>query len=195
MAIREEPRPITIPEIPPPIKLCIDHISQTPMNNWCWVACAAMVLTYRQVSFGRMCCLPVFGIGAASADCCSAGGGNCDRPASKEQITGLYCTFAVPVRPVGPITSGDIIAQIDPPNESPVEIGYEKSGFGLEGSGHVILVFGRDSNGTSFFVHDPLNEAETTKTFQELVSPFNGGDWTVTWKDFGNPTTRIRRAC
>lgn len=208
MSLRERPKPLPIVAVLPTVKLPICHTSQGPMHNWCWVACAAMVLTYRQVSFGRMCCLPAFALPRPSASCCNGiGGGECDVAASKELITALYSSFNIPVVRVASISPEDLIAEIDSPNCSPVEIGYVRSGFGFTESlepgavappaeGHVILVFGRDSSGTNFFVHDPLSQAEASRTYKALLGLPGGGVWKFTWKGLTKPTQEVpNRAC
>ena len=188
MSIREQPRQMKVIAAPPTTKLPISQISQKPMGNWCWVACAAMVLIYRDVSFGRMCCLPVFVLAVDPVDCCSGiGGGSCDKRASKETITNLYqSVFHIPVERVGKVSPQEIVDEINDPNSSPVQVGYKNSGFGLKPSGHVKLVFGH-SNGTNFYVHDPLSDAEAVLTFEELSEPCDGGDWFVTWKALRRP--------
>ena len=177
MSLREKRRHVKI--IPPAEinDLGIDHVPQGKKNNWCWVACAAMVLHYREVIFGRLCDLASTELHVNPADCCDdLPGGLCDKPASDLKITEVYRHAGIPARRVGgQVFDTRIVEEIKLPNRAPVELGYS-GGFGRGQSGHVVLVVGYqvdDTGRRSFLISDPLNNAQHAGDID--------GRWNETW--------------
>jgi hypothetical protein len=193
MPFREDVRLLTIPRVDPPIDLGIPLISQKPKNNWCWVACAAMVLTYRKVSIADLCLIPG-ALGLGRILCCSGSGDSCDRPASIKGIRRVFCKYNIPCKQVNRLTELELRAALSFEEGSPVEIGYTGSGFGLEGGGHVVLVVGVNATGSNFFVNDPLADASASQTYDKIRDA-RGGTWSVSWESFGMPLEREPDDC
>jgi len=184
MPIREEARKINLRPQLLGKSLCIPSIPQCK-TNWCWVACAAMVLTYRKKEFGKQCELAAYGLDASDLDCCDGhpSGGPCDRPASDKLIKALYHCFQIRAELFAQIPPDEIIAEIND-RSAPVEIGYTSSGFGRGASGHVVLVYGwqEDNGGVSFLIHNPLTQARTARASFALPGIAYMGHWDATWK-------------
>jgi hypothetical protein len=184
MPVREERTPLAAQPAIQERVLPISLISQEK-NNWCWAACAAMVLTHRGRAFGNQCALAVLVLPfVTSLDCCDGRpDGACDLPALDDEITDLYLQFQIQAQLVGQVLEADLVAEIN--NNAPVEIGYRGSGFGLGNVGHVVIVYGwqRDnSGGISFFIHDPLTQSQTVRPFFALAGGINSGQWDATWR-------------
>src|SRR5689334_8185433 len=98
MSIREDTRPIPIKLIGTGRILPVPFIPQDiTKTNWCWAACAAMVLSAYYVNFGKQCDLAALGVGASSIDCCTPStSAACDIALLGDDITNLWHANHIP---------------------------------------------------------------------------------------------------
>jgi len=147
-------------------------------GNWCWAACAQMLLEAGGATGVTQC-------GLASqlwANCCPDapcdGSGPCDHDLDDPGITALLTGKGLTATRVGcALTSNDVKAQIDA--GQPVQAGFS---YGQDG-GHVVLIAGYQSTGVDeqFIVLDPTDWHAAAWSFQGLLSANQLGTWDATW--------------
>jgi hypothetical protein len=176
----------------PPCLLKIRLIDKKNKTNWCWAACAAMVLRYLKSGYASMtdakllCYVAEHSKYGPSGDCCKPY--ECDGTLKAPEVTDLWESF------VYDSTQGiipdyknlanrpaidELINEITV-SRRPVEIGFK---YGK--SGHLIILYGyvKENNVRYFYLHDP--DAPENRLWRisetELLSKWNGEEWEDTW--------------
>lgn len=176
--------PIKIIPSPPPAPnskfLPVAHVLQKK-SQWCWAACAQMVLEYHGQNVSQ-CKLASALLG--SRWCCFLPM-SCNSPCTATQVSALYNSFGLGSTHQSNQVSFDTIkSEIDA--DQPVEVGFEWIG----GGGHLAIVRGWEQNslGDWIRINDPVlrfykNYGQGTMLYSKLAKPYGIGDWVATWTD------------
>ena len=168
---------------PPPKEKIIDvpRIKQE-QPNWCWAACAEMVLRYYDRPAIRQCDFAneLFD----RTECCAEPSSpDCDRPCEMLDISNLYSSKHIHNKLVDrAVPFSKLQSEIDA--NRPVEVVYFWRDWGEPG--HSVIVHGWYADGNDEFVHvnDPADSPTTMSgivAYSELLVPYGKGDWTYTW--------------
>ena len=150
--------------------------------NWCWAACAEMVLLYYGGPATRQCDFAneIFG----RTECClKPSSPNCNRPCEMPDVSNLYSSNHIHNRLVDKsVPFSKLQSEIDAGR--PVEVVYFWRDWGKPG--HSVIVRGWRTDGKEEFVHvnDPADSPTTMSgivAYSELLAPYAEGDWTYTW--------------
>lgn len=179
MALAQPPMDIPVPAIPPGPAgnpLCVPYIFQGVGTNWCWAACAAMVLNYYNQNV-TLC--GVAGFLSPGIDCCQSPF-LCNKGCSADDVQRLYASRGFDSNPTGgPVSAQDLQTEIN--NGRPVEVGFDSCPGGIETMGHLVLVYGYAPDG-SFWVRDPMAPIGSgTIAYSQIVASVNYGCWRQTW--------------
>jgi len=148
-------------------------------SEWCWAACAQMVLRYYGNSSVRQCDLAakLFGQG-----CCEDPGSTlCNQPAQVQDIAGIYSDWGRPSKPKyvsSSVPFSTLQAELNA--QRPVEVGFIWN----KGTGHQAIVcgWGVDSTGPLLLVNDPDPRWGTGAIYYtNLVLAYGAGSWQHTW--------------
>lgn len=155
--------------LPPFILEKADWVGKDNRHNWCWTACAAMVLRYndenlRKLDIKNLLCSKIANravkqgrrLVATEGDCCVAG--RCNKTLSEGEVSDLWESLLghrpTLAEPSDFLSSNALVSAITDElqtNRGLVEVG-------LSGRpGHLIIVYGfGEANGEKvFYVHDP----------------------------------------
>lgn len=146
--------------------LPMSYVGQTE-NNWCWAACAAMLLTRPGQAARSQCSIASTHWGLA---CCPSPGSQraCDRgewPHVAYPPQGIATTFIQ-----APLSRAAVSAELAAGR--PVEVCYQWTG---SASTHVALIVGENSAG-DFEVYDPSYGAGA-RSFGQIASAYGLGTW------------------
>ena len=151
-------------------------------SNWCWAACAEMVIRYHNESATQQCELAneLFN----RTECCSdPSSPNCNRPCETRDISNLYSRKHIHSKFVeNAVTFSKLQSEIDA--DRPVEVVYFWRDW--EKPGHSVIVRGWRIEDKEEFVHvnDPADTPTTMSglvAYSELLTPYGEGDWSYTW--------------
>jgi len=173
--------PVTVaPSILDPIILPIFQIYQD-QTQWCWAACADMVLNYYGAHNFHQCdCANwLFGLSI----CCDVPSSFiCNQPCNIGDVCSLYDRWGLRCS----YTEGSVLLatlQFELNHDRPVEIGYAWNG----GGGHVILVTGwfKTSTDVVLVIKDPTTGSGTS-LYKNLLTAQGKGTWQWTWTNLTN---------
>lgn len=144
-------------------------------TQWCWAACADMVLHYYGNATVRQCDLAnwLFGLTA----CCQAPGTSlCNRPCQIADVCRVYNAWSIRCYSAsGTVSFGALQFEID--NDRPVESGIAWNG----GGGHVVIVRGWYDN-SRVYVNDPWY-GHGVISYNDLVTAYGLGTWFWTFSN------------
>lgn len=169
-------RPINF--VPPPLgakSLNVPQIAQE-QTQWCWAACADMVLHYYGNTGIRQCELAnwLFGL----PGCCSNPSSSlCNRPCQVADVSRVFMNYGVRSSGGNGTVSFSTL-QFELNGDRPVEVAYSWNG----GGGHVAIVRGWDQNSTGPFlrVNDPAYGSGGVY-YSDLLTAYGLGTWFYTW--------------
>ncbi len=154
-------------------------------SNWCWAACAEMILHYYGGTTGttiQQCEFAdeLFG----RTECCSEPSSlACNRPCEIRDVSDLYSSQDIHSELVNnPVPFSTLQSEIG--DGRPVEVAYFWGDNG--GPGHLVIVRGWRIDGNEEFVHvnDPADSPTTMSgivAYSELLAPYGEGEWSYTW--------------
>lgn len=184
---------ISFEELPSTEKIInVPEIKQEQFN-WCWAACAEMVIHYYAGPATRQCDFAneLFD----RTECCSEPSNpNCNRPCEMLDISNLYSNRHIHSQLVDKaVPFSKLQSEIDA--DRPVEVVYFWRDW--EKPGHSVIVRGWRIDGEEEFVHvnDPANSSTTMSgivAYSELLAPYGEGDWTYTWIEIGGKQNGTR---
>jgi hypothetical protein len=145
-------------------------------TEWCWAACAQMVLRFYGDDAVRQCDLAteLFGNPTCCADPSSA---LCNEPAQVPDIAGVYTRRGRNANLVnGSVPFATLQAEINA--NRPVEVGFAWN----DGTCHQALLCGWnvDATGPLLLVHDPWWHSGAVY-YVNLVAAYGSGSWQWTW--------------
>lgn len=167
----------TIVPAPPPLGARVLNVPwiKQEQTQWCWAACADMVLHYYGNINVRQCDLAnwLFGL----SDCCSVPSSSlCNRPCQVADVCRVYNAFGLRCYSAsGTISQGAIQLEID--QGRPIEPGIAWNG----GGGHVVIVRGYYDDG-KIHVNDPWY-GHGAIPYADLVNAYGLGTWFWTFTD------------
>jgi len=149
-------------------------------DNWCWVACVAMVEAAWNVAARSQCEIARDELGAA--DCCSSPGFEaCDEPANLAGMTIALRNVrpqAISTLPVGePWLQGQLA-------HGAIAALWEWDDHSGGPACHVVLIVGSralSAGRIAYAVNDPWLTAPDELTYDELMSARGAGRWTYAW--------------
>jgi hypothetical protein len=160
-------------------ELPIGYVHQEK-NNWCWCACAKMVLQHFGNAGIEKC--EIADIAFKRNDCCSGDHCNLSLPMkdAPNSIVGLYGDCGILVDHIdGALSYEQVTAEID--NKRPVEASLLRE----DGGEHVVIVYGwRKVDGRDkVLVHDPWRGVAVIE-HERLASAYGEGKWSSTLVNF-----------
>jgi len=151
-------------------------------TQWCWVACAQMVLKQLEMlPIPKQCEIACRSKRFGDADCCGSTEA-CNSPCSMAHIEQVYCELGVTCTGLEkPIDESQLIKEIFA--ERPVQIGFTYANATV---GHVVLVIGEKTlkkTGQKWLhVADPREmNGKQTLPFDEVKTDSGKGTWIWTW--------------
>lgn len=159
--------------------LPVPHVIQSK-TQWCWAACAEMVLAYYGTQVAGQCEIAGW-LHDLEGCCASADGEECNRSCKADDVGSVYDHWGVSwdLRQEA-VEFADLLAELGA--ERPVQVCFSWSG---GRGGHVALVrgYGVGRGGTYFFVNDPLggHYGRGQVHYSDLVAAYGAGRWTLTW--------------
>lgn len=147
--------------------LNVPHVYQV-LDNWCWAACAEMVLRYYSMTITKCA---VAGWLKQNPSCCimnppAVCKDTCTVTQEQDDIAAIYHHYGLSANRKWPVASEDLKNEVEKNN--PVELCYR-----MARGGHVIVVYGwypTPSGAYRFRIHDPLNDASAAGvTFEGLI--------------------------
>ena len=155
--------------------LNVPHIYQE-QKNWCWAACAGMVLHYYNSAGVAQCRFANQALGQSS--CCQFPNSSiCDLPLQDLQITQLFTAYGLKTSySAKSVGFGTLVSEIN--SGRPVEVAFSWNG----GGGHVALVVETSiiNNRQVVRVNDPKNGAGGVY-YSDLQNAYGLGKWDATW--------------
>lgn len=170
-------RGTTVVAPPPPLGAAVLNVPwiKQEQTQWCWAACAQMVLRYSGNLTVRQCDFVnwLFGL----SDCCAAGSTSlCNRPCQVADVCRVYSAFGLRCSySNGTVSFGGLQFEID--QGRPVEAGLAWTG----GGGHVVIVRGWYDDG-KIHVNDPWY-GHGAIPYSDLVNAYGQGTWFGTFTD------------
>lgn len=149
-------------------------------SQWCWAACAQMVIRYHGTSKLRQCQL-ANGLFDLSGCCKMPGSARCNRPCSIQQVSQVYDQWGIQtIRRTSTVSFETIVSEIEA--SRPVQVGLR---WNTEG-GHVVLV--RGWNGAKRLrVNDPADRGSRWVDYAYLKSAYGRGNWLWSWVGIRKP--------
>lgn len=171
--------PLTLRPPSPSNPLGVPRIEQE-QTEWCWAACADMVLEFYKDPAAKQCHLANSASPAAGDSCCGDPTSQvCNRPLSDTEVSQLWTDRQVRNTPLGhEIGFQDLKDEID--DGRPVEVGWSRGGNG----NHLVIVHGWQvtSTGEQVYVNDPAKgQGEGWMSLSDLQTARQTGFWTSTW--------------
>lgn len=176
-----QPPQTTMPFVsaPPPVNpLGVPRFPQQ-QTQWCWAACAEMVLEFYSFPNVDQCDLANIAFPQAGGACCNNPSSSlCDKPLSDAEICRLWANKGIKYSYVNsfiPFTT----LQSEINAGRPVEVAFT-----LSNGGHVVIVQGWSQTpmGPYLFVNDPAGGAgQGLVSYQHLLTAKGSGSWDATW--------------
>lgn len=178
---------------PPGKKLAVPLVSQRPMELWCWVACAKMILNSFGIAISRTKIaethLRQIGL---DLDCYPpVKGSECDHDCQPRHIERIFRDWGMGVDdiPFDPrsLTFKEVQDEINAGR--PVLVGIYWIEGGERQGGHVVVIRGwRVVAGEPMaYVNDPLGDKTAEVPYDDLLREYgddNSGEWQLTWTGF-----------
>lgn len=178
MALRKE-NLLSIRPTNPPIGvgsiLKVPPIKQEK-GEWCWAACAVMILRYYDDEEIQQCHLA--NLFFPSADCCDLSPSSCNTSCQIGDVRAIYQIKGIRCTPrAGAVSFNTMKTEID--NGRPVEV-YLSRGL----NGHLIIIRGWYINGANLYalVIDPINGGHGAVAYAYLLNS-KFGMWAATWTE------------
>jgi len=155
--------------------LSVPQINQE-QTQWCWAACADMVLHYYGNSGVRQCDFANWLFGQTGC-CASPSSPVCNQPCAVNDVQRVYTQWGILSAPSsGTVPFSTLEFEIN--GDRPVEVAYAWTG----GGGHVAVVSGWDRNATGPFVriNDPAYGSGGVY-YSDLLTAYGLGTWFYTW--------------
>ena len=160
----------------------VPQIKQEQLN-WCWAACAEMVLRYYGDTTTQQCefANELF----CQTECCSKPSSCCcNKPCWEEDVSKLYSSNHIYSKFIKKnIPFSKLKSEIDA--NRPIEVAYSWRDRGE--TGHLAIVRGWCIDGKKEFVYvnDPNDNPGGNRmiTYSELLAAYGQGEWTCTWID------------
>jgi hypothetical protein len=157
-------------------RIAVPQFSQE-QSEWCWAACAQMVLRYYGNNAVRQCDVAarLFGQPGCSENPSSS---LCNEPAQVQDIAGVYSDWG---RPTPQYVNGSVpfkTLQSELNAKHPVEVGF----IWKDGTGHQVIICGWniDTTGPLLLVNDP-RWGSGGVYYTNLVLAYGWGSWQDTW--------------
>jgi Papain-like cysteine protease AvrRpt2 len=158
-------------------QLNIDNVLQHPNTNWCWAACAAMVVKYYARETPRQCFLASKLFGAK--DCCQSPSSKaCNKGLETDDVRRVFYWWAIDSQHWnGAKTFSEIAFEIG--LKRPVQICMQQ-----DGGYHMVLIIRTytDKGQPCYTVNDPLFGCRAASD-SDLKTAFGHGLWKDTWTD------------
>jgi hypothetical protein len=172
-------------------RLGVQTVSQQPREEWCWAACAEMVLHFFGIPLNK-CQVAGLELGKKHGECCSSPAG-CDQGLNVEQVDEAFELAGLAGNRFQTLSFEKIRDQI---NGQPA---LGESGLVLQprpvvagiawqhGGGHLVVISGwRVADSLRYLkINDPLYTSGDIR-YENLVErygPNNSGRWVQTWAD------------
>jgi hypothetical protein len=148
-------------------------------KNWCWAACAEMVVGHVRMAAASQCAIADSYVGGG---CCGSNPPTpaCDQPCPASQISAVYQNWSVASRARQAQVPFSAV-QREIAQWRPVQISFQYG----NGTGHAIVVSGWTTGvmGNTVDVLDP-GHAHISALYVDLQTAFGtGGVWDWTWTD------------
>lgn len=173
-----------------PCRLKVRFVEQGP-KNWCWAACAAMVLQAYKVPNSKPCNVASKTIPGRGKDyCCrSTNEAECNKTLGDSEITKLWESLKINAKPEPGQVSSEVLADEISKHHRPVQIG---SGFN-----HVSIVYGYFNKGNRLFfqVHDPTGKRSRIVCEADLQGTAEAVIWDATWINLNKPPQGVQIEC
>lgn len=155
--------------------LTVPQIKQE-QTQWCWAACADMVLHYYGNAGVRQCDFANW-LFAQSACCNVPSSSLCNKPCAIGDVCRVYNQWGIQCSYTGSSVAFATL-QSEVNADRPVEVGYAWNG----GNGHVAVIRGWDVNATGPFlaVNDPAYGSGGVY-YSGLLTAYGLGTWRWTW--------------
>lgn len=157
------------------VSLPVPQIAQE-QTQWCWAACADMVVHYYGNTAARQCEFANWLFGQSNC-CASPGSSACNRPCQINDVSRVFSRWGIRSNySGGSVSFGTLRSEVD--SSRPVEVGYAWNG----GGGHVALVTGWIvvSGGNALRVNDPAYGSGGVY-YNKLLTAYDMGQWRWTW--------------
>ncbi len=148
-------------------------------SEWCWAACANMVLRFCVNAQNSNCDIVNWLLN--QTNCCSASNSiSCNRNCQWADIEKIYTHWNITCTQINDnIPFNDIITEID--NNRPVQIGYQWD----FGGGHVVVAIGYNlssDNKQYVYLNDPIR-GHGWYLYTNIINAGGKGKWVYTWKN------------
>lgn len=161
-------------------------------RNWCWAACAEMILYYYRGTAGTPTQQCKFADKLfCETECCSEPYSSaCNRPCEIRDVSALYSSQGIHSKLVNnPVPFSTLQSEIG--DGRPVEVAYFRRD--SEEPGHLVIVRGWRIDGNEEFVHvnDPADSPPSMSgivAYSELLAPYGTCEWTCTWIEIRRQT-------
>jgi len=146
------------------------------LSNWCWAACAEMVLRFRHHLGVSQCHLANSALNLSGVQCCPDNP-LCDRGLKDGPITSLWNNNGIPAYLSSGLNCNLVKNEID--NGRPVELGFAQGK-----KGHVVIVDGwrQTTSGLFFLINNPSGPAKQKILCTTLLGWSQNGTWNATWR-------------
>lgn len=145
-------------------------------TQWCWAACADMVLDYYGNAGARQCDFVNWLF--AQSSCCNVPSSSlCNKPCAVGDVCRVYNQWSLNCfNTASSVPFATLQSEINA--ERPTEVGYAWSG----GGGHVAIIRGWDFNATGplLLVNDPYYGSGGVY-YTDLLTAYGLGTWQWTW--------------
>jgi len=161
----------------PGVKLGVPQKYQQ-QKNWCWAACAEMVLSY----YGHVteqCHIANWLFNQAL--CCTSGSSDqCDKGCQVPDVCRVYGNYGIKSAPSSGANVSFAMLQSEISGSRPVEVGLSWR----TGGSHLVIVCGwrTTSVGQYVRVNDPSSGPQSI-LYTDLLAAYGVGQWTHTWID------------
>jgi len=146
-------------------------------SNWCWVACAVMVLRYYGYSSVKKSDLSNWQF-KNKKNSNNSKTKNSNERCKWKDVARIFSSWGIHSNfKSGKVSFQKIVFEID--NNRPVELGFR----GVFGSGHVVLVIGYEDSirkGNKLYLMDP-NQGGSWRAYKDLIVSIELGEWVYSW--------------
>lgn len=146
-------------------------------TNWCWAACADMVLAFRSNPGITQCQLANSALQLNGVQCCPSNA-VCNRGLKDKRITWLWNHCGIPAYRSPGLNCNLLKYEID--NGRPVELGFAYS----NNKGHVVIVHGwrQEASGLFFLINNSAGPKKQKILCTTLLALSQNGEWNATWR-------------
>lgn len=150
-------------------------------TQWCWAACAEMVLRYLGNGGVAQCDFANFLFGESSC-CTTPDSSTCNSPCEIDDVSLVYGNWRIQSSLAGTALTFDVLEQ-EVAALRPVEVGYIWNG----GGGHLALVVQTaTSDGQPLVVVNDPKFGSHIVQYSELLAAYGLGIWALSWTGIGS---------